>query len=342
MRALRHSHSPSVEQRVFAMSTDRTLRSRRSFLLNVLAAGACVACGERPAMGAVSPGPAPPGPVTIENFSAAGKSQGLVKVERVIKTDAEWRATVVARVIWGDTAGGHRAAVLRRARWRIAVGTLSLHLLRHRAVRLEDQVRLRHRLAELLAGHLEAQRRRRRGPAFRHARAGDQLRALRRASRPCIQRRPATDRPAVLHEFGGTPLHSTRDLRCEHSRFIVLTLQLSCSDTALAAPPKSADDADGRAGRRMLLGRRGCLRAHARRAQRDVRLCGWRREHRNLREDRTGRTGHAESVEIKFDPKEVSYGDILRVFFSVAHDPTQLEPPGSRYRHAVSFGYFLR
>ena len=42
-------------------------------------------------MGAVSPEPAPPGAVTIENFSAAGKSQGLVKVERVIKSDAEWR-----------------------------------------------------------------------------------------------------------------------------------------------------------------------------------------------------------------------------------------------------------
>ena len=73
------------------MNTEAPLRSRRSFLLNALAAGACVACGERPAMGAVSPGPAPPGPVTIENFSTAGKSQGLVKVERVIKTDAEWR-----------------------------------------------------------------------------------------------------------------------------------------------------------------------------------------------------------------------------------------------------------
>jgi peptide-methionine (R)-S-oxide reductase len=73
------------------MNTDAPLRSRRSFLLNALAAGACVACGERPAMGAVSPGPGGAGPVTIENFSAAGKSQGLVKVERVIKTDAEWR-----------------------------------------------------------------------------------------------------------------------------------------------------------------------------------------------------------------------------------------------------------
>jgi peptide-methionine (S)-S-oxide reductase len=38
----------------------------------------------------------------------------------------------------------------------------------------------------------------------------------------------------------------------------------------------------------------------------------------------TETTGHAESVQITFDPQKVSYGQILRVFFSVAHDPTQL------------------
>src|SRR5262245_11321275 len=41
-----------------------------------------------------------------------------------------------------------------------------------------------------------------------------------------------------------------------------------------------------------------------------------------------GTTGHAESVEIRFDPKEVSYGEILRIFFSVVHDPTQLDRQG--------------
>src|SRR5215470_1191238 len=41
-----------------------------------------------------------------------------------------------------------------------------------------------------------------------------------------------------------------------------------------------------------------------------------------------GDTGHAESVEITFDPKDVSYGQILQVFFSVAHDPTQLNRQG--------------
>jgi peptide-methionine (S)-S-oxide reductase len=42
----------------------------------------------------------------------------------------------------------------------------------------------------------------------------------------------------------------------------------------------------------------------------------------------SGRTGHAEAVQVTFDPKQVSYGTILQVFFSVAHDPTQLNRQG--------------
>lgn len=41
-----------------------------------------------------------------------------------------------------------------------------------------------------------------------------------------------------------------------------------------------------------------------------------------------GKTRHAESVEIRFDPKEISYGEILQIYFSVAHDPTQLDRQG--------------
>jgi peptide-methionine (S)-S-oxide reductase len=53
----------------------------------------------------------------------------------------------------------------------------------------------------------------------------------------------------------------------------------------------------------------------------------------------SGTTGHAESVRIIFDPRRLTYGRILQIYFSVAHDPTELDrqgpDTGSQYRSAI-------
>jgi len=66
---------------------------------------------------------------------------------------------------------------------------------------------------------------------------------------------------------------------------------------------------------------------------------GGDREHAVYEVVATGATGHAESVRIVFDPRQISYGRILQIYFSVAHDPTELNyqgpDHGPQYRSAI-------
>jgi peptide-methionine (S)-S-oxide reductase len=62
----------------------------------------------------------------------------------------------------------------------------------------------------------------------------------------------------------------------------------------------------------------------------------------NYQDVGSGQTGHAESVKIVFDPAEVSYGKLLQIFFSVAHNPTELNrqgpDTGTQYRSSIFYG----
>lgn len=68
---------------------------------------------------------------------------------------------------------------------------------------------------------------------------------------------------------------------------------------------------------------------------------GGKRETAHYETVETGRTGHAESVQVTYDPSQVSFGKLLQVFFSVGHDPTQLNrqgpDDGPQYRSVIFY-----
>ena len=134
-------------------------------------------------------------------------------------------------------------------------------------------------------------------------------------------------------------------------RFAILTLLLAaaCSNASAAEPrlaPAPNRDVPARAALQTAVLAGGCFWGveavfeHVKGVRSVVSgYAGGEGADANYRAVSAGRTGHAEAVKIVFDPRQVSYGTLLRLFFSVAHDPTQVDrqgpDAGRSYRSAI-------
>ena len=136
--------------------------------------------------------------------------------------------------------------------------------------------------------------------------------------------------------------------------FIAVTTLLWCSiawsfggaEDAVAIEPPAQDEAPGQSHSETALFAGGCFWGvegvfqHVKGVKNVVAgYTGGTAETANYDTVSRGTTGHAESVEVTFDPTVVSYGSLLQVFFSVAHNPTELDrqgpDSGPQYRSAL-------
>jgi peptide-methionine (S)-S-oxide reductase len=122
--------------------------------------------------------------------------------------------------------------------------------------------------------------------------------------------------------------------------------QAADSGTAIPAPALDAQAATG--GQQTIVLAGGCFWGvqlvfqHVKGVSRAVSgYAGGSKETASYEVVSSGTTGHAESVEVTYDPRQVSLGRILQIYFSVAHDPTQLNrqgpDSGTQYRSAVFY-----
>jgi peptide-methionine (S)-S-oxide reductase len=120
------------------------------------------------------------------------------------------------------------------------------------------------------------------------------------------------------------------------------------ADPVMLAPPPSLDSPKSAAGLQTAVLAGGCFWGvegvfeHVRGVRKVVSgYAGGEKSTAHYETVGGGSTGHAESVQVTFDPREVSYGELLRIFFSVAHDPTQLDRQGPdrgpQYRSAIFY-----
>jgi peptide-methionine (S)-S-oxide reductase len=117
------------------------------------------------------------------------------------------------------------------------------------------------------------------------------------------------------------------------------------AETAVVVPPPASDMADARGGSQTAVfaggfwGVQGVFQ-HVEGVSGAVSgYAGGERASADYETVSSGRTDHAEAVRVTFDPKRVSYGQLLQIYFSVAHDPTELDrqgpDTGRQYRSAI-------
>jgi peptide-methionine (S)-S-oxide reductase len=128
----------------------------------------------------------------------------------------------------------------------------------------------------------------------------------------------------------------------------LLLAAISCRGAALPVPPPAVDMPTGAAAAQTAVFAGGCFWGvdavfkHVKGVTQVVSgYAGGEAKTAEYEKVGSGRTGHAESVKITYNPAQITYGQLLRVFFSVAHDPTELNRQGpdvgTQYRSAIFF-----
>jgi len=149
--------------------------------------------------------------------------------------------------------------------------------------------------------------------------------------------------------MGGTSLSSRGTLAFVTAAILLVGFTLIRSqgmETARPIPPPAIDEAKGPAASEVAVLAAGCFWGvqgvfqHVKGVTSAVSgYAGGEQDTAHYERVGSGRTGHAESVQVTFDPRQVSYGRLLQIYFSVAHDPTELNRQGPdvgpQYRSTV-------
>jgi peptide-methionine (S)-S-oxide reductase len=155
-------------------------------------------------------------------------------------------------------------------------------------------------------------------------------------------------------DFGGEPMKYThaRRILTGAVTLVALVLIVACNDvsakTAVTPDPAVDDSLGAKSGQQTVVLSGGCFWGiqlvfeHVKGVM-DVKAgySGGSVKNPSYEVVSSGTTGHAESVKITYDPAQVTYGQLLKVFFSVAHDPTQLNrqdpDEGTQYRSVIFY-----